>query len=407
MAGNSQKGKKHPEKALTAAAIRNAKPGRYADGNGLYLVVDDSGAKRWVLRTVIQRKRCDMGLGGLSLVTLAEAREEAVRLRKIARNGGDPLAERRKERNAALTFEQAAIRVHESFVPTFRNAKHAAQWITSLRTYVFPVFGSRQVNSIGSAEVLAALTPIWTGKPETARRVRQRMRAVFDWAKASGHRSGDNPVDGVSKALPKHNAKKGHHAALPYAKVPEFILSLRDCKAGVAARLAFEFLILTTARTSEVLLAEWKEIDLETRTWTVPPERMKAKEEHRVPLSPRCIEILKAAEEIRDGSDYVFPGRPGRPLSNMVFEMTLRDRMDRDDITPHGFRSSFRDWAEERGTFKNAVVEAALAHTVRNKVEAAYLRTKLFDQRRPLMEAWAAYATTVPKRKVVPIGREA
>lgn len=410
MAGKQKgklKGKKHPLQALSAAKIRNpGGPGRYADGNGLYLFVEPNGSKRWVLRTVIKGKRHDLGLGGVSLVSLAEAREEARRLRKLARQGGDPMAERRKERKASLTFEEAAVTVHESHSATFRNPKHKAQWISTLRQYVFPVFGTKPVSDIDSADILNALTPIWTAKPETARRVRQRIKLVLDWAKASGARAGDNPVEGVKLALPKTNTKKQHHPALPYAELPAFIMALHECNARVSAKLAFEYMILTATRTSETLLATWDEIDTDAKAWTIPAERMKAHEEHRVPLSPRCLEILTAAKEIADGSKYVFPGRPGLPLSNMVFEMTLRDRMKRDDITPHGFRSTFRDWAEEKTTTQRSVVEAALAHKVSDKVEAAYFRTKLFDKRRPLMERWAAYATSAPKEKVVSINRE-
>jgi hypothetical protein len=247
--------KKHPEKTLSAVKIRNAKPGRYADGNGLYLVVDDSGAKRWLLRTVIRGKRCDLGLGGLSLVSLADAREEAARLRKIARKGGDPLAERREERRIVPTFEEAAKEVHETRAVTFRNAKHAAQWITTLKSYVFPTIGSRQVGEIEPKDILEVLSPIWNEKPETARRVRQRIKTVFDYAKAKGWRSGDNPVEGVSKVLPKQKEKKEHFAALPYAKVPEFITALAEANVSLSIKLAFEFLILTASRTSEVLLA--------------------------------------------------------------------------------------------------------------------------------------------------------
>jgi hypothetical protein len=210
--------KKHPEKALTAAKIRNAKPGRHADGNGLYLVVDGSGAKRWVLRTVIHGKRCDLGLGGLSLVSLSEAREEAARLRKIARRNGDPLAERRKEKSLAQvpSLETTAREVHGIHAATFRNAKHAAQWITTLETYVFPVFGAQSVDEIEPKDVLAALSPIWTAKPETARRVKQRMKTVFEYAKARGWRTGNNPVEGISRVLPKHSGKdKEHFSALP------------------------------------------------------------------------------------------------------------------------------------------------------------------------------------------------
>jgi len=404
----ASKPKKHPDKALSAIKIRNAEPGRYADGNGLYLVVDDSGAKRWILRTVIKRKRCELGLGGLSLVSLAEAREEAVRLRKIARiKGGDPLAERRRERRIVPTFEEAARMKHKLLVPTFRNPKHSAQWITTLETYVFPVFGSRSIDSIESADVLTALSPIWTVKPETAKRVCQRMETVFAWAKAKGYRSGDNPVDGVRKVLPKVPEvpeDEKHHAALSYADLPAFLGTLREANTAASIRLAFEFLILTAARTSEVLRATRGEIN--GNVWTVPAERMKAKEKHSVPLSPRCLEILKAAKELSAGGDYIFPGRsPQRPLSNMAFEMALR-RMERRDITAHGFRSAFRDWAEEKTHFKRSVIEAALAHKIKDKVEAAYLRTKLFAQRVPLMDAWSAFATAKPVQKVVRI-REA
>jgi integrase len=402
MTENRKRKGKHPEKALSSTGVRAlSEAGRYIDGNGLYLEVDASGAKRWTLRTVIHGRRCDVGLGGLALVSLAQAREEAARLRRIARAGGDPLSERRRERQVVPTFEAAARQVHEAQSKSFRNPKHAAQWITSLATYVFPVFGERRVDHIESADVLKALSPIWLEIPETARRVRQRMKAVFDWARASGHRSGDNPVEGVSKVLPRHNGQQEHFAALPYVKVPAFVQSLRDYE-GVSTRLAFEFLILAASRTSEVLKAKWNEFDLEAKTWVIPADRMKAKREHRVPLSARCIEILEGAKEIADGGQYVFPGRVlGKPLSNTTLIMALR-HMEQTDFTPHGFRSSFRDWAEERTNFPRSVTEAALAHVVKDKTEAAYRRTDLFDRRRKLMDAWAAFAT-VPAAKVVSI----
>jgi integrase len=391
---------KHPEKALSAVQVRTLEePGRYTDGNGLYLIVDPSGAKRWLLRTVIKGKRCDVGLGGISVVSLAQAREEAARLRSIARANGDPLAERRQAKRIVPTFEKAARRVHAAHSKSFRNPKHAAQWISSLDTYVFPKIGSRRVDQIQSADVLQVLSPIWLTIPETARRIRQRMKVVFDWAKASGYRVGDNPVEGVSRVLPKHSTKQEHHAALPHAGLPAFVRNLQTYE-GVSARLALEFLILTAARTSEVIEARWAEIDTQSKTWTIPADRMKAKVEHRVPLSARCIEILEAAKEIADGGEYVFPGDGAqKPLSNMTFNMALR-RMKHSDITIHGFRSTFRDWAEEKTNFQNSVIEAALAHTVRNKVEAAYLRTKLFEKRQKLMEAWAAFVTA-PAAKVV------
>src|SRR5262245_12242601 len=288
--GRKRKGK-HPEKALNITRINALKePGRYVDGNGLYLVVDPSGAKRWLLRTVVHGKRSDIGLGGLSLISLAEAREEAIRLRKIARNDGDPLAERRKELIVIPTFKVAATQVHQSHSVAFRNEKHKAQWITTLETYAFPKFGDRRVDQISSADVLEALSVIWNSKPETARRVRQRIKTVFEWCKAKQFRTGDNPVEGVSRVLPKHKTKQDHHAALAYAAVPEFLLSLIQADAGVAVKLAFEFLILTAARTGEVIGAKWGEISEAEKTWVIPAVRMKAGVEHRVPLCLRTME---------------------------------------------------------------------------------------------------------------------
>jgi integrase len=223
------------------------------------------------------------------------------------------------------------------------------------------------------------------------------MKVVFEWAKAKGYRTGDNPVDGVSKVLPKHNTKQAHHPALPHAEMAVFIEKLRAYE-GACTRLAFEFLILTAARTSEVLLAKWSEIDLEGQVWTVPADRMKAKVEHRVPLSERCVEILTGAKQLTGGGEFAFPGsKPKKPLSNMTFEKALR-LMGYDHITTHGFRSTFRDWAEEKTSFPSSVIEAALAHTVKNKVEAAYLRTKLFDKRAKLMDAWAQFVTSSPAK---------
>lgn len=391
---------KHPVNALTAVGVKKAtKPGRYADGNGLYLVVDPTGAKRWVLRVVVKGKRRDIGLGGVSTVSLADARVEAMRLRGMARKGGDPLAERRKEKKVIPTFQEAAETVHRAHEKSWKNAKHRDQWINTLREYVFPHFGEKLVSEVDTAEVLSALNPIWLAKPETARRVRQRIKAVLDWAKAARHRSGDNPATDIHKVLPKQPRQHEHHAALPYSQVPAFIRKLHKSDCTESAKLAFEFMILTAARTGEVVQAKWSEIDLQAKTWTIPAARMKAHKEHRVPLSPRCVEILKAARQLSDG-DYVFPGRRKGHLSNMAFLMTLR-RMGL-DVTAHGFRSSFRDWAAERTNFPREVAEAALAHVVEDKVEAAYRRTDLFDRRRQLMTTWAAFATSA-KGDVVPL----
>ncbi len=386
------KGKgKHPHNALTSVKVRQIKdPGRYVDGNGLYLIVDPSGAKRWLLRTVIQGRRRDMGLGGAQLVSLAEAREKAHQYRKIARNGGDPIAEGRKSRMALPTFADAAQAVHAEHLQTWKNKKHGAQWINTLLEYAIPIIGAKRVDDITTPDVLNVLSPIWLAKPETARRVKQRIGTVMDWAKAAGFRAGDNPVDGVTKGLPRQPDRKGHHATLPYGEIPTFVSRLRENDGADISKLAFEFLLLTATRTSEVLGARWHEIDFNSMVWSIPGNRMKMDRGHRVPLAPRCIEILRQAKEMSEESDLVFPGRShNRPLSNMVFLMILR-RMNL-DITAHGFRSAFRDWAAECTNFANDVCEMALAHTIKNKTEAAYRRGDLLERRVLLMEQWAAY----------------
>ncbi len=400
----------HPHNKLSPLAVKALKkPGRYADGNGLYLVVSNSGSKKWILRTVVPdptkksgTRRTDIGLGGLSLVSLKEAREEATRLRKIARDGEDPLTARRNARVTVPTFKEAAIQVHLEHSKTWKNEKHAAQWINTLNVYTFPYFGEIPINSVSSVEVLNALSQIWLTKPETARRVRQRIGTVMDWAKAAGHRTGDNPIIGIEKGLPKQPKRQDHHAALPYEEISKFINKLRKINANESTRLAFEFLVLTATRTSEVILAEWSEFDSKNKAWTIPAERMKAGRPHRVPLSPRCIEILKQARNFSNGGTFMFPGRSSKkPLSNTAFLMTIR-RMKK-DITAHGFRSSFRDWAAERTNFPREVCEMALAHSVTNKTEAAYLRGDLFDKRRELMDTWAGYASADKSDKVIPI----
>lgn len=382
---------KHPEKALSALKVKNlSTAGKYADGNGLYLVVDPSGAKRWLLRIVVQGKRRDIGLGGLSIVSLAEAREKAVEYRKVAREGGDPLAAKRAAQNVIPSFKEAAEIVHTEHKATWKNAKHAQQWINTLTQYAFPIIGDIRVERIDTPDILRVLSPIWLTKPETARRVRQRLGNVFDWAKTAGHRSGDNPVDGVTRGLPKQVGRESHHEAMAYAEVPAFITAMRATNSSPVAKLAFEFLILTAARTSEVLLAKWTEIDFKEKLWIIPAERMKAKRIHRVPLSQRCIETLKGAEPLSSGSKFVFPGRSiEKPMSNMVF-LKMLERMEV-PVTAHGFRSSFRDWAAETTSFPRELAEMALAHTIENKVEAAYRRGDLLEKRRELMNEWAGY----------------
>lgn len=382
---------RHPEKALTAVQVRALKaPGRYADGNGLYLEVDATGARRWVLRIMVLGRRRDIGLGGAALVSLAEAREKASAFRKVARDGGDPIADRRKAKLVVPTFAEAAETVHAEHKASWENEKHVAQWITTIRTYVNPHIGSRPVDQIETPDILRVLSPIWLTKQETARRVRQRIGAVLNWAKAAGFRSGDNPVDGVTKGLPKQQEAVEHHAALPYAEVAAFMTKLRSVQPPTLGGLAFQLLILTALRTSEVLGARWQEIDEPNALWIIPPERMKKRREHRVPLSSSVLEVLRQAKALASDSAFVFPAKNGaKPLSNMVLAMTLR-RMGL-DITAHGFRSSFRDWAAETTNFPRDVVEMALAHVVADKVEAAYRRGDLLAKRRELMEDWAKF----------------
>ena len=392
----------HTSNKLSPLAVKALKkPGRYSDGNGLYIVVSNTGSKKWILRTVVRGRRTDIGLGGHSTTTLAEARDEAARLRKIARADGDPREERRKARVTAPTFKVAATQVHEEHSKTWKNKKHIAQWINTLTEYVFPYFGNMPVDQIGTADVLNALSKIWLTKPETARRVRQRIGTVMDWAKAAGHRTGDNPINGIERGLPKQPKQQDHHAALPYSDLGSFVTNLRKIDANESTRLAFEFLILTATRTGEVRLAEWPEIDLEDKTWTIPAKRMKAGKIFRVPLSERCVEILERTKQLSNGGNIVFPGRnTKKPLSDMTFLMVIRRLGLEKEITGHGFRSTFKDWSMEKTNFPGIVSEMALAHQVKDKTEAAYLRGDLFDKRRELMDTWASFATS-EKGKVV------
>jgi integrase len=383
------------ERKLNARSVKTiTRPGRHADGGGLYLNIEKSGAKSWILRVMVKGKARNIGLGSRRDLTLAEAREEAARLRRIAKAGGDPIAERDGAGDGEVeipTFETAARQYYAEHRGGWKNPKHRQQWFHTLRDYVLPVIGNKQVDRIGSSEVIEVLLPIWQAKPETARRVRQRMRAVFDWAIAKQYRGTMNPVDAVRKALPQQPKKAGHHAALPYEELPVFLDHLRASNSNALVKLGLEFLILTATRTGEVLGARWEEIDQEKAIWTIPADRMKAGVEHRVPLPARCMEILDQAQQFKGKSPHLFPGRSWtKPLSNMAFAMALR-RLGRSDITVHGFRSSFRDWTAERTGAPRDVCEAALAHTIRDKVEAAYRRSDLFERRRKLMDDWSRY----------------
>jgi integrase len=365
------------------------------DGDGLILRVTRNGSRSWILRTLVQGKRRDIGLGGSPTISLKEARDAAFTLRKIARAGGDPISARDKDKSPAPTFKEAAEIAHKLNTPSWKNAKHADQWINTLKAYVFPVLGESRVDTIRSEHITRALNPIWLNKPETARRVLQRIRTVLLWAKGNGHRA-ESPTDEVAaarKALPKQNDRPKHHTALPYTGVPAFILGLRAFNVSEPIKLALEFLVLTATRTNEVLEAKWSEIDFENEIWTIPASRMKAKREHQVPLSDRCVEILEEAHALSEKPNgYVFPGTmSAKPLSNMAFLKTL-ERMTV-EVTAHGFRSSFRVWCAEQTRFPREVAEAALAHVIKDATEAAYLRSTFFERRRDLMTEWANFVT--------------
>lgn len=374
---------------LSSAFVRNiSEPGKYGDGNGLALVVSENGKKRWVQRLTIRGKRCDLGLGSHSMVSLAEAREVAAQNAKEARAGGDPKAARDAAR-AVLSFEDAAREVHRLHSPTWRNAKHRRDFIASLEAYAFPRLGAVRVSEVTAADVLAVLTPIWTQKPETARRVRQRIGTILKWAVAQGWRQ-DNPADAITTALPKVTARPVHRKALPYEQVGRCIEAFQQSGAMPSTKLALEFLILTAARSGEVREATWDEIDLGAKVWIIPAERMKAKRPHRVPLSARAIEILEAAQDLRQAGDYLFPGAKGaRPLSDMTLSKTVKALGYPVDV--HGFRTSFRTWAQERTSFPREVAEASLAHMIGDAVEQAYARSDVFEKRRRMMESWAGY----------------
>ena len=390
------------------------KPGRYGDGGGLWLQVRSAENRSWLLRYKFDGRPRQMGLGPVELVSLAEAREAALEARKLVFRGVDPIEQRKAAKEARLahasayTFQQVAERYVAAHEAGWRNEKHAAQWKATLEAYAHPVFGSRSVAAVDVGLVMRALEPIWREKPETASRVRGRIESVLDYATARGWRHGDNPArwrGHLENLLPKKSkvAQVEHHAALPYSQVGMFLAGLRTAE-GVSAR-ALEFTILTAARTGETIGATWSEVDFETGTWTIPGKRMKAGAEHRVPLSDRAVEILTALLPFRTGPNApVFPGgRRGSGLSQMALVMTLR-RLGHAEITVHGFRSSFRDWAAETTGYPREVAEAALAHTLRDKVEAAYRRGDLFEKRRRLMADWATYCGDPASRgDVVPM----
>ena len=407
---------------LTAVKVRTAKPGRYGDGGKLYLVVRSQEAAFWVFRYAHAGRARDMGLGparGRFAVPLAEARDKATALRRTVEAGLDPLAEREAEAVAkqakaeasarqAVTFRQVADQYLTANAAGWSNPKHAAQWTATLAAYAYPSMGAVPVAEVATAHVLAALEPIWRIKPETASRVRGRIETILTAATVRGLRNGENPArwrGHLAELLPARSkvAPVEHHAALPFPELPAFMLRLQAAD-GLGAR-ALELAILTAGRTNEVLGATWAEIDLEAAQWTIPAARMKAGREHRVPLSGAALALLRRLATVREG-EHVFAGmKPGKPLSNMAMLAALR-RMGRGDLTAHGFRSTFRDWAAESTGFPSEAVEMALAHAVGDKVEAAYRRGDLLEKRRKLMATWGSYCTA-PPAGAVPLRRVA
>lgn len=374
---------------LTANMLRGSlKPGRHHDGDGLFLNVTPTGARSWICRVQKSGRRRDIGLGSAKKVSLAQARQRAAEVRSQVEAGIDPVLQRKKAEGIP-TFREAAAAVYAENKKSWKNKKHRGQWLTSLQTYAFPKIGDVAVSDIESSHVRDVLIAIWLEKNETARRVRQRIGMVIDWAIAKNYRAHPLPMNAINKSLPKVRNRQNHLAALHYSKVAAFVGKLRERES--IGRLAFEFLILTAARSGEVRGALWSEIDLTERTWTIPAERMKADVEHIVPLSDAALDVLKRARVHKeDGNDLVFPGtRHGKPMSDMTLTKICRDANI--DAVPHGFRSSFRDWVSEETDFDRDVAEMALAHTIANPVEAAYRRGKLLQKRRKLMNLWADY----------------
>lgn len=389
------------EKKLSAVRVKTLKaPGKYEDGGGLRLVITPGGTKCWVVRVSLSGNRIERGLGSYPDVSLEDAREAAATFRKAAGSGIDLRAEEKQKTLASTSFRDMFKITLAQREKQLSNAKHLKQWTSTMEAYVFPKIGNVPVADVTTGQVLELLTPIWFDKAETAKRVLQRMELVFKSAIVRGIRTTASPCTGVADELgTKHRAPK-HHASMPWPDVPNFIVWLHQRSHSgppLATSLALEFLILTATRSGETRGAVWPEFDFKTATWTIPAERMKARDAHRVPLSKRCLQILEAAKKLNPGSDLVFPSKNGTALSDMTFTKLLRD--EKLDATAHGFRSSFKVWASERAKAPNEVSEAALAHSLGSKVVAAYLRTDFLAERRPLMEAWSRHCLGSAKRR--------
>ena len=392
---------------MTMAKARTLdRPGMYRAATTLYLRVVPGGSKQWVQRLTIHGRQCDLGLGGFPLVTLQEAKDMAWENRRIARRGGDPLAQRREAqiRLQLPTFRQAAMLTHEALRPQWRSATTADIWMKQLERHGFKRLARIRVDRVTQRDVLGVLKPLWVATPETGRRLRRIIKQVFTWAMAQGYMA-ENPAGaGIDGALPRMPAVKKHLRAMPYQDVGEALRTVEGATASLAAKLALRLVVLTACRTGEVLGARWDEFDREARVWVIPPDRMKAGKEHRVPLTAAVEKVLEQAEQLNDGSGLVFPSpvRPGNPLSNMALTKVLRDNGLAERTTVHGFRSAFRDWAADTSKPRE-VAEASLAHFV-GAVEGAYMRTDLLKRRFRLMGQWEAYLLSRERRVVALYG---
>ncbi len=376
---------------LTAARVKAAGPGKYHDGQGLHLRVTNGGSKSWFLRLTVDGRRRDMGLGGWPEVSLVDARRKALEHRTAVVDGRDPVADNR--RREAPDFREAAQAVFDTNRPRWRSERHAANWWASLENHVFKEIGDMRVDRITQSDVLRVLTPIWTTRPEVARKTRQRIRTILRWAMAHGYVQFNVAGEVIDGALPPMPKVQSHFRSLPYGEVADALAVVDQTKASPSAKLCLRFLVLTAARSGEARNATWDEIEFGACEWRIPAERMKAASEHRVPLSEAAMAVLDEAKAHHDGSDLIFPSplKPGHPLSDMTLTKILRDVGLADRATVHGFRASFRTWALEETDTPWAVCEAALAHSLGDSVQQAYIRGDAFAKRRKLMDQWAQF----------------
>ena len=378
-------------------------PGKFGDGGTLFLRVAPGGSKQWVQRLTIDGKRRDIGLGGWPIISLAEARERAFENRRAVAHGRNPLAEKRKAKMP--TFREAAVRTYETLRPRWRNEKVATNWIQQLDRHAMPIIADMPIDRIGREEILRIFSPIWSTRPETARRIRRYIRSVFSWSMAHGFVESDPAGEQVSGALPTMPAVKENFRALDYREIGQALELIEASGASMAAKLCFRFLILTAARSGEVRGATWREIDLEAREWRIPGSRMKSGREHRQPLSDAGVAVLEQAEALRDESGLIFPSQSGRPLSDATLLKVLKTTGLHEKTHVHGLRASFRVWASEQTNTPREIMELALAHQVGDRTEAAYARSDLLQKRRNLMEAWGRFVSQTPAPKVVELRR--